>query len=180
MVETSLELTVNENASYRPTLADVTTVTTAAEAKAALDVFLRASDGNRAPGFAGLPLGWFSVSGTPGAFDVTIPDAGWDAFTEYLYWTSQWVKGTPISTAQGLPAGLGKGGAFAGGEGLLFGAIDAPYAPSARLSDADRSCARRQVVHSAICSGHDEQDWAAIRDRIPFNGNRGARRSGTF
>jgi hypothetical protein len=127
MVANSLELTLNENKSYRPALVDVATVTTAAQAKAALDTFLRFSDGNRAPGFAELPLDWFTVSGAPGGFDVTIPDAGWDAFTEYLYWTSQWVKGTPISTAQGLPAGLGKGGAFAGGEGLLFGTTAAPY-----------------------------------------------------
>ena len=127
MVENSLELTLNENKSYRPALVDVSTVTTAEQAKTALDTFLRYSDGNRAPGFAGLPLDWYTVAGAPGSFDVTIPDAGWDAFTEYLYWTSQWVKGTPISTAQGLPAGLGKGGPFAGGEGLLFGTTAAPY-----------------------------------------------------
>lgn len=127
MLETSLELTLNENKSYRPTLVDVSTVTTPAQAKAALDTFLRQQDANRAADWAGLPLDWFTVTGTAGAFEVTIADAGWDDVTEYLYWVSQWTKGTPISTAQGLPAGLGKGGAFAGGEGLLFGTQDAPY-----------------------------------------------------
>jgi len=127
MMETSLELTLNENKSYRPTLVDVSTVTTPAEAKAALDVFLRQQDSNRAANWAGLPLDWFTVTGTQGAFEVTIPDSGWEDLTEYLYWVSQWTKGTPISTAQGLPDGLGKGGAFAGGEGLLFGTRDATY-----------------------------------------------------
>ncbi|MFB7883219.1 hypothetical protein [Microbacterium sp. NPDC056057] len=127
MMETSLELTLNENKSYRPTLADVAAVATPEQAKAALDTFLRQQDANRAAAWAGLPLDWYALTGTAGAFEVTIADAGWDRLTEYLYWVSQWTKGTPISTAQGLPAGLGKGGAFAGGEGLLFGALDAPY-----------------------------------------------------
>ena len=127
MMETSLELTLNENKSYRPTLVDVSTVTTPAEAKAALDVFLRQQDSNRAANWAGLRLDWFTVTGTQGAFEVTIPDSGWDDLTEYLYWVSQWTKGTPISTAQGLTTGLGKSGAFAGGEGQLFGTRDAPY-----------------------------------------------------
>jgi len=127
MMETSLELTLNENASYRPGLVDVSTVTTPAEAKAALEVFLRQQDSNRAAAWAGLPLDWFTVTGTAGAFEVTIPDAAWAALCEYLYWVSQWSKGTPISTAQGLPDGLGKGGAFAGGEGQLFGTTSAPY-----------------------------------------------------
>lgn len=127
MMETSLELTLNENTSYRPTLVDVGAVGTAVEAKSALDTFLRQQDSNRAANWAGLPLDWFTVTGAPGAFEVTIEDSGWDGLTEYLYWVSQWTKGTPISTSQGLPAGLGKGGAFAGGEGLLFGTTDAPY-----------------------------------------------------
>jgi hypothetical protein len=83
MVQGALERTINQNASYRPELADVAAVRTSAQAKAALNTHLRYGQGNLAPGFAQLPLNWYSVSGWPGHFTVGIPDSSWDAFNEY-------------------------------------------------------------------------------------------------
>lgn len=126
MVQTALEKTLNENKSYRPELVDVSAVTTPAQAKAALDVFLRWAQANPTPGFAGLPLDWFQVTGTPGHFTVTIDDSAWDAFNEYTYWTAQWMKSAPIDGG-GMDTGLGKAGRFAVGESYLWGTESDPF-----------------------------------------------------
>ena len=127
MVETALERTLNEDRGYRPELFDVSSVTTASEAKGVLSSILRYGFNDVTPGFESLPLDWFGVTGTAGNFDVEIEDSAWDDFSEYSYWTSQWVKYPPAADGQGLDTELGKLPPFAAGESSLWGHTNEPY-----------------------------------------------------
>lgn len=163
MVEVALERTLNENKSYMPAVYDVSTVTNATSAKTALDTFLRYSVSNSTPTFAALPLSWYTVTGTPGNFSIKIEDSAWDAFCEYSYWTSQWVKSTPGSDNKGL-ADLGYSNFFTesdlwGTKNMAYGhtnpvswALDTAnwsllgLTPSTLTVDADRQAANRALA----------------------------------
>ena len=111
MTEDALEQVANTRHTYS---GEVSGINDAASATTVLQQLLRDSYGSwnadgtaftssqPAPAFDALPLDWFTVSGAPGSFDVTIDDAAWADYTEYLYWTSQWVKATPGSDNMGL------------------------------------------------------------------------------
>lgn len=124
MVERSLERLLNAGVTARPDIADISDATNPRTAKRVTDAFLRYGQGDKAPGFDALPLDWYRVTGHRGDFDVRIKDSAWSAFSEYTYWTAQFVKHTPATDQDGLREALGVSGYS---ESSVYGTEDQPY-----------------------------------------------------